>query len=210
MSVDATLPAKSCGSAKLHLSSQSEITSLASFPEVCGRTVADSLNTSPWPRTLCGRSLKILPWRRRLRLVARKLPAYYPDVLKLNTPSRFWTAVQGLFHPARLGLVEPPEKVSRETWVFVYGGSSRSTLISLWGTTDLKYSQGSVGQFAIQLLHAAGYKVVTVSSKHNFDLCKSLGADAVFDVSVGAASWDVWLKLQTSTTIPKCLTKLRR
>ncbi len=36
--------------------------------------------------------------------------------------------------------------------------------------------------FAIQLAHIAGYKVVTTASPRNFDLCKSLGADAVFDV----------------------------
>jgi NADPH:quinone reductase-like Zn-dependent oxidoreductase len=29
----------------------------------------------------------------------------------------FGTAAQGLFHPTRLGLVEPPAKVSSETWV---------------------------------------------------------------------------------------------
>ncbi|KAI0069768.1 GroES-like protein [Panus rudis PR-1116 ss-1] len=73
------------------------------------------------------------------------------------------TAVQALFNPTRLGLVEPPEKVNRDEWVFVYGGSS------------------SVGLFAVQLVHLAGYKVVSVSSPQNFELVKSLGADAVFD-----------------------------
>jgi len=73
------------------------------------------------------------------------------------------TAVQGLFHPERLGLVEPPERVAEETWVFVYGGST------------------AVGYSAIQFLHLTGYKVVTVASPRNHDLVKSLGADAVFD-----------------------------
>ncbi len=36
--------------------------------------------------------------------------------------------------------------------------------------------------FAIQLAHLAGYKVVTTASPRNLELCKSLGADAVFDV----------------------------
>ena len=36
--------------------------------------------------------------------------------------------------------------------------------------------------FAIQLAHAAGYKVVTTASPKNHELCKALGADAVFDV----------------------------
>jgi NADPH:quinone reductase-like Zn-dependent oxidoreductase len=36
--------------------------------------------------------------------------------------------------------------------------------------------------FAIQLAHIAGYKVVTTASPKNHELCKSLGADEVFDV----------------------------
>jgi NADPH:quinone reductase-like Zn-dependent oxidoreductase len=42
----------------------------------------------------------------------------------------------------------------------------------------------SVGQFAIQLAHLSGYKVVTTASPYNFELVKSLGADAMFDVSL--------------------------
>ncbi|THG97000.1 hypothetical protein EW026_g4939 [Hermanssonia centrifuga] len=75
----------------------------------------------------------------------------------------FWTAVQALFHPTRLALVEPPAKVDKDEWILIYGGS------------------GSVGMFAIQLAHLAGYKVVTTASPRNLELCKSLGADAVFD-----------------------------
>ncbi|KAI0924688.1 hypothetical protein AcW2_005498 [Taiwanofungus camphoratus] len=75
----------------------------------------------------------------------------------------FWTSVQALYHPTRLGLVEPPAKVDKEEWVFVYGGSS------------------SVGQYAVQLAHLSGYKVVSTASPRNFELVKSLGADAVFD-----------------------------
>ncbi|KAI0089301.1 GroES-like protein [Irpex rosettiformis] len=75
----------------------------------------------------------------------------------------FWTAVQALFHPSRLGMVEPPEEVQHEQWIFIYGGSS------------------SVGMFAIQLAHLADYKVVTVASPRNWELCKSLGADVVLD-----------------------------
>ena len=41
---------------------------------------------------------------------------------------RFWTAAQALYHPTRLGLVEPPEKApgDRDKWVLVYGGSCES------------------------------------------------------------------------------------
>lgn len=42
-------------------------------------------------------------------------------------------------------------------------------------------ASASVGQYAIQLAHLSGYKVVTTASPHNFDLVKSLGADHVFD-----------------------------
>ncbi|KAI0780462.1 GroES-like protein [Trametes elegans] len=75
----------------------------------------------------------------------------------------FWTAAQALFHPTRLGLVEPPAKADGTEWVFVYGGSS------------------AVGHFAVQLAHLAGYKVVSTASPRNFALVRSLGADAVFD-----------------------------
>lgn len=35
--------------------------------------------------------------------------------------------------------------------------------------------------YAIKLAALSGYKVVTVASKHNWDLVKSLGASAVYD-----------------------------
>ncbi|EIW60399.1 GroES-like protein [Trametes versicolor FP-101664 SS1] len=75
----------------------------------------------------------------------------------------FWTVAQAFFHETRLGLVEPPAKVSGNEWVFIYGGSS------------------AVGHFAIQLAKVAGYNVATTASPRNFDLVKSLGADAAFD-----------------------------
>ncbi|KIJ39351.1 hypothetical protein M422DRAFT_257968 [Sphaerobolus stellatus SS14] len=69
----------------------------------------------------------------------------------------FWTAVQALFHPTRLGLTEPPAKVKGKKWL-------QSDYLQL-----------------IRLLAAAGYKVATVSSPCNFELAKSLGATVVFD-----------------------------
>ncbi|KAI0732105.1 GroES-like protein [Fomitopsis betulina] len=75
----------------------------------------------------------------------------------------FWTAVQALYNPSRLGLVEPPSRAEGKQWIFIYGGST------------------SVGQYATQLAHLSGYKVATVASSRNFDLCKSLGADFVTD-----------------------------
>lgn len=35
----------------------------------------------------------------------------------------FWTAAQALYHPTRLGLVEPPAKAPGDEWILVYGGS---------------------------------------------------------------------------------------
>ncbi|KAI0764637.1 GroES-like protein [Fomes fomentarius] len=77
-----------------------------------------------------------------------------------------WTIVQGLFHPSRLGLTEPNIdkcRLERDEWIFVNGGSS------------------SCGQYAIQLLHASGYKIATTSSPRNHSLVKFLGATAVID-----------------------------
>ncbi|KAH8103403.1 GroES-like protein [Cristinia sonorae] len=74
-----------------------------------------------------------------------------------------WTAVQTLFHPTRLGLVEPPDRTPGEEWVFIYGGST------------------SVGMYAIQLAHFAGYKVATVASPNHHDLLRSYGADLILD-----------------------------
>ena len=39
----------------------------------------------------------------------------------------------------------------------------------------------AVGQYAIQLAHLSGYKIVTTASPRNHDLVRSLGADVVFD-----------------------------
>ncbi|RDX46878.1 GroES-like protein [Lentinus brumalis] len=75
----------------------------------------------------------------------------------------FWTAVQALYNPKHLGLVEPPEKVAKPEWVLVYGGSS------------------ACGLSAIQLAHLSGYKVVTTASTRNHALLKSLGADVTID-----------------------------
>jgi NADPH:quinone reductase-like Zn-dependent oxidoreductase len=70
-----------------------------------------------------------------------------------------------MFHPNNLGLVGYPEKVSTDNapWFLVFSGAT------------------SVGMFAIQLAHLSGYRVVTTASPKNFDLVKSLGADAVVD-----------------------------
>ncbi len=95
----------------------------------------------------------------------------------------FWTAAQALFHEKRLALVEPPAKVSGDEWIFIYGGSCVYLATRSRNEHGLTRSNlpAAVGHFAIQLAHLAGYKVVTTASPRNFELAKSLGADAVFD-----------------------------
>lgn len=53
---------------------------------------------------------------------------------------------------------------------------------------------GSVGMFSLQLAHLAGYKVVAVASPRNWELCKALGADAVYDVSPAVAAFKIGLR----------------
>jgi len=69
------------------------------------------------------------------------------------------TAVHGLHDK----LSVPYEPISSPEPFLVWGGSS------------------GVGMYTIKLASLAGYRVVTVASKHNFDLVKQLGASAVFD-----------------------------
>ncbi|KAI0682215.1 GroES-like protein [Earliella scabrosa] len=96
-----------------------------------------------------------------------------------------WTTVQGLFHPARLGLVGPTAEApaERDEWVFVYGGST------------------SCGQYATQLLRASGYKVVTTCSPRNFAHLTALGASAVVDYHGPHAEVVQDIKAATGDTI---------
>ena len=93
----------------------------------------------------------------------------------------FWTAVQALYHPTRLGLVEPPAKASGEEWILIYSGSCKYTKARCTTTYLLKDRSAAVGQFAVRLAALSGYKVVSTASPQNFDLVKSLGALEVFD-----------------------------
>jgi NADPH:quinone reductase-like Zn-dependent oxidoreductase len=80
--------------------------------------------------------------------------------LSLKEPG---VAMPGVATPA-LGLPYPSlEPVSSSKTLIVYGGSS------------------SVGSMTTQLAVAAGIKVISIASPHNFDLCKSCGAAEVFD-----------------------------
>ena len=78
------------------------------------------------------------------------------------------TACIGLLQGIGLALPEDaksPLKTGKEEWVVVLGGA------------------GSVGQYAVQIAKALGYKVVATCSKRTADLVNSLGADEVVDYS---------------------------
>jgi NADPH:quinone reductase-like Zn-dependent oxidoreductase len=79
-------------------------------------------------------------------------------------PLTLSTAATGLFQRDHLGLPLPTvDPTDRGESVLIWGGST------------------SVGSNAIQLARAAGYRVVTTASPHNFDYVRSLGAEAAFD-----------------------------
>lgn len=75
------------------------------------------------------------------------------------------TAGLALFSDKFLDLPRPTinAQENNKATVIIYGGSS------------------SVGSTAIQLAKASGLNVLTTASKANFDYCRALGANAVFD-----------------------------
>lgn len=83
-------------------------------------------------------------------------------------PLALSTAMTGLFEQLQLKLPSIQESTPHGT-VLIWGGSS------------------SVGSTAIQLAVAAGYKVITTASPHNFAYVKSLGASEAIDHSADDA-----------------------
>jgi NADPH:quinone reductase-like Zn-dependent oxidoreductase len=71
------------------------------------------------------------------------------------------TVGQGLYQSLKLAY--PTEPIKDATPILIYGGST------------------ATGTLAIQFAKLSGYKVITTCSPRNFDLVRSLGADAVFD-----------------------------
>lgn len=86
-------------------------------------------------------------------------------------PVAISTASAALFERENLGLAPPRAVVSNSS---VAGAEGISTIL-VWGGST------SVGCAAIQLARAVGMEVVTTASKHNFGLCKAVGAHQVFD-----------------------------
>jgi NADPH:quinone reductase-like Zn-dependent oxidoreductase len=71
------------------------------------------------------------------------------------------TVGQALYQSLKLAL--PTEPIKQPVSILIYGGST------------------ATGALAIQFAKLSGYNVLTTCSPRNFDLAKSLGADAVFD-----------------------------
>ncbi|KAL1952597.1 hypothetical protein VTO42DRAFT_4704 [Malbranchea cinnamomea] len=72
-----------------------------------------------------------------------------------------FTVGQSLYQSLKLAL--PTEPIKEPVPILIYGGST------------------ATGTLAIQFAKLSGYTVITTCSPHNFQLVKSLGADAVFD-----------------------------
>jgi len=81
-------------------------------------------------------------------------------------PSCLSTAAWALFTEETMALDLPP----------VEGNATpNGKVVIVWGGSSV------VGSCAIQMAHLAGYTVIATSSELNFEHCRSLGAEAVFD-----------------------------
>lgn len=109
-----------------------------------------------------------------------------PDSLSFSDASVFPLCVIassfGLFSKDYLGLPFPTlDSTSTGKSVLIWGGSS------------------IVGCNAIQLAKAAGFRVVTTCSPHNFNFVKSLGADKAFDYNSPSFAEDIAAELDKGT-----------
>lgn len=79
-------------------------------------------------------------------------------------PLALSTAAAGLYERDQLALPFPDA-----------APPARDQVVLVWGAST------SVGNNAVQLARASGYAVVATAGRHNHDLVRSLGAEAVFD-----------------------------
>lgn len=82
-----------------------------------------------------------------------------------------FTVGQGLYQSLELPL--PTEPAKEPFPLLIYGGST------------------ATGSLAIQFAKLSGLRVITTSSPKNFDFCKSVGADAVFDYNNPSAAGQI-------------------
>lgn len=108
-------------------------------------------------------------------LVKGDVAVRLPDSLSFEEGSTLGVAVAtiGLGLYQKFGLALPDQPTTEPEWVFIYGGST------------------AMGTFAIQMAKMSGYKVVSTSSPHNFDLVKTYGADVVFDYNSPTCAADI-------------------
>ncbi|KAK5637447.1 hypothetical protein RRF57_013162 [Xylaria bambusicola] len=81
------------------------------------------------------------------------------------------TVGQGMYKRLKLPLPSEPSKAPFP--ILIYGGST------------------ATGMVAIQFAKLSGLQVLTTCSSHNFDLVKSLGANAVFDYKSSTCAADI-------------------
>lgn len=103
-------------------------------------------------------------------LADTRMVAHLPDNVDFAEgalfPSCLSVAAYALFTPGTLGLTLPPasgKASANGKWVLIWAGTS------------------VVGSHAIQLAKIAGYDVAATCSPRNFDYCRSVGADQVFN-----------------------------
>ncbi|EMC93484.1 hypothetical protein BAUCODRAFT_125342 [Baudoinia panamericana UAMH 10762] len=113
------------------------------------------------------------------RLVAGKA-AHLPQNITFTSgavlPLALDTAAVGLYSTGGAGLGLPFPSLTPKP---------SNKVIVVWGGSS------SVGALAIQLAVASGAKVVTTSSSHNFDFCKSCGASETVDYKSSSVVEDV-------------------
>ena len=99
--------------------------------------------------------------------VTAKLPEDVTFTQGCVLPIGLSTAAVSLFSKGKLEL-EYPQAGDKPT-------PKNGKVVLVWGGSS------SVGSCAIQMVKAAGYAVATTCSAHNFDYCRDIGADWVFD-----------------------------
>lgn len=128
-------------------------------------------------------------------VLSSSLAARIPDKMDFSTavvlPVAVSAATAALFGPDNLGIALPQITTPDSSVVGAKKSPSQGTsTVLIWGGST------SVGCVAIQLARAAGLQVMTTASKHNFDLCKELGADQVFDRNSESAVEEIVAALQ--------------
>ncbi|GAB2596261.1 zinc-binding alcohol dehydrogenase family protein [Microlunatus antarcticus] len=123
-------------------------------------------------------------------VLAADLTAHVPDEVALTDavvlPLALTTAAAGLFEPDQLGLPLP-------VGTPVKAGDERDETVLVWGAAT------SVGNNAVQLARAAGYRVVATASPRSAALVLGLGASAVVDYRGRSAVDEVVAALEGHT-----------